>query len=423
MKLELHLLQNFAPSNLNRDDTGAPKDCDLGGVRRARISSQCYKRAIREAFGRYGLLSDSERASRTKRLVDAVAAKVASSDEHLDEARRAVVRALGGAKIAAEDGGEWKTQYLLFLPTRVVDEIAVVVRENWAVLATTDGPRDESDANRADHTDAAPPVAQQAKRRSKKQEKADAREGVPAAVRERLGQILSDASRTPEIALFGRMIADSPDWNVEAACQVAHAISTHRVSMEFDFYTAIDDLRREDTAGSDMMGTIPFNSACFYRYLVVDIMGLIANLGGGEAARAQARSSVEALLRASIVAVPTGKQNSMAAHNPPSFILTEVRDGGAPRSLANAFVDPVRPRAGRHGDLVSQSILRLVTHSVALDDVYGARGRRDLSFCAVDPDGSLISSVARTFSSRAQHRATIDDLIAASVEGAFGTRQ
>ena len=88
------------------------------------------------------------------------------------------------------------------------------------------------------------------------------------------------------------MIADRPDWNVDAACQVAHAVSTNRVAVEFDFYTAIDDLKKNDTAGSDMMGTIAFNSACFYRYLVVDIGDLVKNLGGDKEASEQAKRTV-----------------------------------------------------------------------------------------------------------------------------------
>ena len=112
-----------------------------------------------------------------------------------------------------------------------------------------------------------------------------------------------------------------PEWNVDAACQVAHAISTHRVAMEFDFYTAVDDLRPGDTAGSDMMGTTTFNASCFYRYAALDTRLLQSNLGGDEQLT---RDTVEAFLNASIQAIPTGKQNSMAAHNPPSLVFAVV---------------------------------------------------------------------------------------------------
>lgn len=421
MKLELHILQNFAPSNLNRDDTGSPKDCELGGVRRARISSQCYKRAIREAFVTHRLLDESERATRTKRLVEAVADQVVSATKtDPTVARAAVVRALGGAKLSAElkpDGEQqaWKTQYLLFLPARVIAQLAQLVGDNLEALSPVPVAveAEEPKVEKSDKPVKGKPG------KTKKQEKSEAKDEVPSELRAQIAQLLSDGSRTPELGLFGRMIADAPGWNVDAACQVAHAVSTHRVSMEFDFYTAIDDLKRDDTAGSDMMGTIPFNSACFYRYLVVDTGDLEKNLGGDAEARAQAKKTVAALVRAAVLAIPTGKQNSMAAHNPPSFVMVDVRDGGAPRSLANAFVEPVRPRAHDHGDLVAQSVVRLGQHLAALDGVYGVQGRKDLSFCVVDPDATL----AKAFSQKvagASHRASIDALVDAATAAAFG---
>lgn len=412
MKLELHILQNFAPSNLNRDDTGSPKDCELGGVRRARISSQCYKRAIREAFKKYELLDAAEQATRTKRLVEAVAERVVAAKKvDPESAKRAVVRALGGGGLKADDGDTWKTQYLLFLPTRTIERLAALVAENLEVLASS-----PAEAGAEPQGDKA---AKGKGAKSKKQEKAEAKDQVPSALREQIDALLSDASRTPELGLFGRMIADKPSWNVDAACQVAHAISTHRVSMEFDFYTAIDDLKRDDTAGSDMMGTIPFNSACFYRYLVVDVDDLTRNLGGDDAARAQAKKTLEALVRAAVFAIPSGKQNSMAAHNPPSFILTDVRERGAPRSLANAFVEPVWPKRGEHGDLVAQSVVKLGDHLAALDSVYGTDGRKDLSFCVVDP-GKTLAQAFRERVPAAHHRATLDSLVNAAVATAFG---
>jgi CRISPR system Cascade subunit CasC len=214
------------------------------------------------------------------------------------------------------------------------------------------------------------------------------------------------------------MIADAPAWNINAACQVAHAISTHRVSMEFDFYTAIDDLKRDDTAGSDMMGTIPFNSACFYRYLVVDTTELMRNLGDDGAARAQARETVAALVRAAVLAIPSGKQNSMAAQNLPSFVMVDVRDAAEPRSLANAFVNPVHPKAGEAGDLVSRSIDRLGRHLEALEKVYGKKGRKELSFVLVDESTALSEALEKRVG--ATDRGSLDALIEATVTAAFG---
>ena len=407
MKLEIHVLQNFASSNLNRDDTGTPKDCELGGVRRARVSSQCLKRAMREAFEAHSLVPAEHRAARTKRLVESVATIVADKRSvEIDLARRPVATALAGANIKADPEKQWKTQYLLFVPSRLINELADIVTRHFDALAA------EPQAAEAEEG-----AKQPAKVKAKKA-KAEAKGAVPGEVVKAVESLLADAARTPELALFGRMIADEPKWNVDAACQVAHAVSTHRVSMEFDFYTAIDDLKKSDTAGSDMMGTISFNSACFYRYLVLDIDGLTKNLGDDEPAKLQARDTLAALVRAAVLAIPTGKQNSMAAHNLPSFVLVDVREGAESRSLTNAFVDPVRPKVGDAGDLVSQSIEKLGRHLAALERVYGTKGRKDLSFVLVDESEDVGKGFAKHTSAR--DRGSLDSLIEASVDAAFG---
>jgi CRISPR system Cascade subunit CasC len=337
MKLELHLLQNFAPSNLNRDDTGAPKDCEFGGVRRARISSQCLKRAIREAFSVHELLGEKtteQMAARTKRLVHEAARLATEKGRGLEEAERRAAFALQAAKLKVDE--EQKTQYLLYIPRRAVARLATIVDTHWDELAAADAQPAEPAAEGAPK-----------KKAKKSDEKNAAKNAVPKHVAEAITGLFEDASKTPDLALFGRMIADNPDWNTDASCQVAHAISTNRVSMEFDFYTAVDDLKPRDTAGSDMMGTIAFQSACFYRYACLDVDALERNLGGADAkeARELTKKTVEAFLRASALAIPTGKQNSMAAQNLPSYLLAVVRKEGAPQSLANAFVKPVKPSA------------------------------------------------------------------------------
>jgi CRISPR system Cascade subunit CasC len=173
------------------------------------------------------------------------------------------------------------------------------------------------------------------------------------------------------------MLADMPDRNVNAACQVAHALSTHKVEMEMDFFTAVDDLKPDDSSGADMMGTVEFNSACFYRYALVDWDLLVRNLGGDEEL---ARATLEAFLHASIEAIPTGKQNTFAAHNPPSFVMAAVREKGTPWSLANAFEAPVR--ANNEG-LVKASIERLDQYWGRLSKMYGSPVRA-LAWAALD---------------------------------------
>ena len=361
MKLELHILQNFAPANLNRDDTGAPKDCEFGGVRRARVSSQCLKRSIRVEF-EAGELPEGQRSARTKRLVSHVAERIRADLPKLDDeaAEEAAKILLGSCGLKTDD--DFKTQYLLFLPRRAVDALAAIAVEHWSVLA--DQLAEQKQAEPAAEASKEKKSAQ-AKAKAKKEEKQKAKDALPKEVSAKVQAVLEDARQVPALALFGRMIADKPDWNVDAACQVAHAISTNRVSMEFDYYTAVDDLKPDEEAGSDMIGTVQFNSSCFYRYSVVDLDRLSANLGNADLVR----DTVEKFVWASIRAIPTGKQNSMAAQNPPSLVLAVLRDGTAPVSLTNAFVKPAKPDADQ--DLVTRSIQKLGEQWGRIGAVYG----------------------------------------------------
>ncbi len=348
MILELHILQNFAPSNLNRDDTGSPKDCEFGGHRRARISSQCFKRAIRQSFKEQKLIDESNLASRTKRLVDWITRRLKDGGKNEEEARRVVENILNGVKLTVKDDG--KTQYLLFLGADEIDAIAGLCLEHWKALATIAPPalNEENGAKKAKAKDA-------------KKAGADA---IPPEIKKAMLDVLN-GGKAADLALFGRMLADLPDKNVHAASQVAHAISTNKVSMEFDFYTAVDDLRPDDNQGSDMLGTVEFNSACFYRYANVDVKQLKKNLGDdGELAS----NTIQAFIHAAVTAIPTGKQNSMAAQNPPSFVLAVARDAGL-WSLANAFVKPVRPN--HEGDLIENSIKALDGYWGDLVGMYG----------------------------------------------------
>jgi len=366
MKIELHLLQNFAPSNLNRDDTGAPKDCEFGGYRRARISSQCQKRAVRDTFVLSKLVEPDAQGARTKRLALKIAEVLVEKHAHSREPALALAMSalegvgLGRNKKVTSSDDAWKTEYLLFVPQRIVGEIAEVLHTHRAALQ----PATEAATEAAP---AAEPAAKGAKKESKKDAKKAAQSAYPKEVKEAVESRLEAARRTVDVALFGRMIADKPEWNVDASCQVAHALSTHRVQMDFDFFTAVDDFKPKDNAGSDMMGTVQFNSSCFYRYAVLDVDALRANLEGDDALL---RRAVDAFVRGFVTAIPTGKQNSMAAHNFPSYALAVVREGGQSLSLANAFLKPARPR-GEDIDLVDDSITKLESHAAHLREVVG----------------------------------------------------
>ncbi len=321
MLIDIHLLQNHAPSNLNRDDTGSPKDAVFGGFTRARISSQCLKRSIRrsavfrEAFGPAGLLSD-----RTQRLPGllreelerqgaepaAVNAIVKRAPEIGRESTK--VREAGdgdGADEAMGDGmeqgtaGDGQTAQLIFLAQGEVSRMA----EGLLRLYREKGEKNFGRAKVDEITRA-------------------------------LG---TSVPRSVDIAMFGRMTTSAAFEDVQAAVQVAHALSTHRIEQEFDYYTAVDDISGQSGAG--FIGDTAFNSATYYKYFSVHWEGLVKNLGGDEAVAGQA---VRALIEAAATAQPSGKQNSFAAHNLPDVVLVEVRERNLPVSYANAFLKPVR---------------------------------------------------------------------------------
>jgi CRISPR system Cascade subunit CasC len=364
MFVELHVIQNFAPANLNRDDTNAPKDCTFGGHRRARISSQCLKRAIRTYVREHELLPAEHLAQRTKRMVAALTGRLVDAGRPEAEAQAVVQAAMQGLSAKVDDKD--KTQYLWFLGRGELDALANVCLEHRAVLLSL-----PQGTPQVAETAAEPATAKAAKKA--------ARASVPEPVRKALEGCL-DGGKAADLALFGRMIADLPEKNIDAASQVAHAISTHKVALEFDFYTAVDDLKPEDTAGADMMGTVEFNSACFYRYSNIDLEQLRRNLGNDEDL---VLDTVRAFLKAAIKAVPTGKQNSMAAQNQPSFVFAVVR-GDSLWSLANAFVRPVSPEGT--GDLVSNSIASLADYWSRLVRMYGGDGI-SLAVAASTEDG------------------------------------
>ncbi|MFQ2220383.1 type I-E CRISPR-associated protein Cas7/Cse4/CasC [Aeromonas enteropelogenes] len=354
--VELHLIQNFAPSNLNRDDTGAPKDALFGGQRRARVSSQCFKRAVRLYSRDQQLIPAEYRALRTKKLQALLLERLTGRDQ--EEAAGKIEVALAAAGLKLKDDG--KTEYLLFLGEREIAGFAALVEAHWDTLII-------------------PAVGE---KKGKKESKA----AIPAELAKQAKALL-DGGKAVDVALFGRMLADLPQVNQDAACQVAHAISTHRVERDFDYFTAVDDVGGPDETGAGMIGQVEFNSATFYRYAALDVSKLLNNLQEDKELTA---SAIEALIQAMVRAIPTGKQNSFAAHNLPEFIGVSLRK--SPLNLANAFERPIQPRHDK--SLTEQSVAALADYERKLAPAYGDAGDR---WAHIDLTGKwqLESSLAR----------------------------
>jgi CRISPR system Cascade subunit CasC len=369
MLIELHAIQNHAPSNLNRDDTGSPKEAFFGGHRRARISSQCLKRSIRKSPLLRDELGD-ELAFRTKRLGERVEAALrdplgcdeakvrriarragvfgsgGKQDKEAEEAVKAHANPEAaattkpkGKKPKGTQGGEdglLETKQLIFLGSAEVLAVARALKELEEQLGGDFDTLKAADLEKA--------VAQ------KVCPKGEARRAIPV-----------------EIALFGRMTTSDAFEDVTASVQVAHALSTHRLDHEFDYYTAVDDLKdtgSSDDAGAGMVGDVEFNSSCFYKYFSLDWDTFAAKVQD----HALALKALRAFLLAAVLTTPTGKQNSFAAHNPPDFLLIECKPRKIPISYANAFVKPAAPH-GQH-DLVDDSITKLTNYVATIAKTY-----------------------------------------------------
>ncbi len=313
MLIQIHILQNYAPSNLNRDDSGAPKSAYFGGVKRGRISSQCLKRNMRHsetfksAFKEAGRLS--ERTKRLPQLIDAELQKLGTDDEirKIITARIPEIGKKGNEK--SEDdktdgsngqGVDGETRQLIFLH---VDAEVPALAKKLIELVTALG-----------------------KDKFIKMKIADLEKALQ-----------HELPRSVDIAMFGRMTTSAAFENVQASVQVAHSLTTNAVETEFDYFTAVDDISGQTGVG--MIGDIEFNSATHYKYLNIHWEELVKNLGDDKAV---AQDAVMALLEAAAQAQPSGKQNSFAAFNLPDFILLEVGEKNLPISYANAFTKPVR---------------------------------------------------------------------------------
>lgn len=298
--LDIHALHTLPPSNINRDDTGAPKTASFGGVPRQRVSSQAWKSAIRRDFAQTQKLE--KLGVRTRRVAQKVLEKILELEPGYDQlqAEQEIIAAfktlkikLEPAKSAQEEGsGQRKAEssYLLLLSVQQITRLAQAIIQA----------------------------------RGEKIGKAD------------LSKIL-DQQHSLDIALFGRMLADAPDFNVDASCQVAHAIGVHESEPEFDYFTAVDDVvQASEESGAGMIGTVEMMSSTLYRYATINLKALQANLDSAEAALAGA----SAFLKSFISAMPTGKQNTFANRTLPEAVLVTLRDD-RPVSYVNAFETPV----------------------------------------------------------------------------------
>lgn len=339
--VEIHILQTMPPSNLNRDDTGSPKKAVYGGVTRARVSSQAWKRPTRLKFRE--LVDPNQLGIRTKRVVEVLTDRIlrldpAADPETAQKAAQSVLLDAGGIKLAKPRSAKKtddadgnvnepdQSSYLLFLGSHQYDELAAIGKEAIAAGGIKDFLKNKD-------------------------------------VKKRVKGILQN-DRAIDVALFGRMVADDTDLNVDAAAQVAHAISVQRVDFDSDYFTAVDDVKQdsdeEGDAGAAMIGDVEFNSATFYRYANVDVDRLLDTLGDANATT----QAVTAFVDAFATTVPNGKINTFAHNTLPDLVVVNLRDTQAV-NLVGAFERPIA------GEIVANATKALVEREQEIDASYG----------------------------------------------------
>ncbi|NLY32003.1 MAG: type I-E CRISPR-associated protein Cas7/Cse4/CasC [Firmicutes bacterium] len=309
--VDVHILQTVPPSCVNRDDTGSPKTAVYGGATRARVSSQCWKKAMRDMFKE--IFPPEDLGIRTKRIVGMVAEeirKLGGGDD--SEAMAEKILKTAGLTIKSIEKGTAALFFMSYAQAAALAELALTDPDT-----ISEKPSKEA--------------------QKKAQEALQQSPGI-------------------DIALFGRMVADAPNLNTDACAQVAHSISTHKVSNEYDYFTAVDDLAPEDSVGAGHIGTVEYNSSTLYRYATVAVHDLYMHLGEDTV------KAVSGFVRAFVCSMPTGKQNTFANRTLPDAVMVTLRDD-QPINLVGAFERPVQ--AGRNNDqgYISASAKAFIEHA------------------------------------------------------------
>jgi CRISPR system Cascade subunit CasC len=353
--LQLHFLTAYPPSNLNRDDLGRPKTAVVGGANRLRISSQCLKRTWRTSDVFESRLEGAI-GTRTKMIGQEIHEKLIASG------------------IGEKDATKWATL--------IVEQFGKVAKE-----------KDESDESKPEKSKKHAKLEQLVHFSPQEEmgiyslaEAVALRKSEPT--KDELGSLKRRDIKAADIALFGRMMADTPEYNMEAAAQVAHAITTHRVSIEDDFFSAVDELNKGiEDRGSGHIGTHEFGSGLFYTYVCINRELLIKNLQGDVAL---AQTTIDAFVRAASTVSPSGKQNSFAAHGCALYILAELGNQ-QPRSLSNAFFKPVNLQ---NQNVLEDSCNKMNAVSENLAKVYGPGCEKNWTVNVDEGKGTIAELVA-----------------------------
>lgn len=366
--LQIHFLAPYTAALLNRDDAGLAKRLPYGGALRTRVSSQCLKRHWRLAEDPHALaaIDGADAAYRSREIVEhkVFGDWAAGVDEDVaTEIKEALLKVVYGDK-----GVNKKSRQTLLLGEA---EIAYLTEQAKALVTEAAG------------------------------DKKAAKNLAAAWLKEHKANLkaLSEGAKLPgglTGALFGRMVTSDPRANIDAAVHVAHAFTVHAEEAESDYFIAADDLARDEDTGADTIQETELTSGLFYGYVVIDIPGLLTNLGGDVTLAGEVLHNLVYLIAE---VSPGAKLGSTAPYSRASLMLLEAGDR-QPRSLAEAFRAPCAPETG-------QAVAALSDHLEALDAAYATgETRRVMTLANRDVPaaerGSLadLAAFARTLPAR-----------------------
>ncbi|ARF58335.1 type I-E CRISPR-associated protein Cas7/Cse4/CasC [Streptomyces gilvosporeus] len=376
--IDIHILQSVPYANLNRDDTNSVKTVQYGNVLRTRVSSQCWKRAVRDRFEE--LIGQA--ALRTRRIGERTAHELGERGwpQHLAQRSGAHIAAASSIKfeLAKDDAkqpvpNKVLTNAMVYVPQAAVAELADIAEQHREKLEAAKDIKKPADKSVLP------------------------KDAVEAVLR----------SRNGVINLFGRMLAEVDDAGVDGAVQVAHALTTHKTDIELDYFSAVDDITNawNDATGSGHMGHAEYSAGTFYRYATVDLRDLAANIGDEPTA---ARELITSCLASFIESLPQAKKNSTAPHTIPDLVHISVRTD-RPLSFAAAFEKPVRANAD--GGFTEISCTQLATYAEAANKLLGS--------------GRILTSgwaglATKDLTGLGKRRESFEDLVTSALDAALG---
>jgi CRISPR system Cascade subunit CasC len=378
--LELHIIQSVPVACLNRDDLNSPKTAVFGGVQRARVSSQAWKRAIRLMAEKELDSSDQFKGKRSRLFIEKISSALKNLGE-MEETANALAICAGHYLAKLDPKQEGKVKTLVFLSPLEYGLFAKVLftLDNDSKKALVDAIGSKDIAKLTTDEENEKDIEEEETGKPKKgEEKLTAQKFTKLVAKILKGPIekafKGDKKETKslpkdaaDIALFGRMVANDHSLTVEAASMFSHALSTHRADNEIDFFSAVDDLQPKEESGAGMTGTLEFNSATYYRFAALNLDMLADEEHLGSMTKEERQQVVRTFLKATIYAIPGARKNTMNGNTPPNYVYGIVREKGHPIQLVNAFENPIRSTQG----YAAKSIDLLKTEYKKLADTWG----------------------------------------------------